>query len=154
VEDALPPKLPVTTGQASGLIASAAREPAGGTTSRPLKLLYVEDHADTANLLERYLRMKGHTAYTAQDIASAIAMAAEQKGRFDLVLSDLGLPDGSGLDLMRLLRARYGLVGVCLTVFGSEEDFRHSREAGFAEHLTKPIDFDRLDRILMRLTES
>jgi CheY-like chemotaxis protein len=71
-------------------------------------------------------------------------MAAAEASRFDLVLSDLGLPDGSGLDLMRHLRDRYGLAGIALTGYGMEEDIRRGREAGFVDHLVKPITFQKL----------
>jgi CheY-like chemotaxis protein len=66
---------------------------------------------------------------------------------FDLVVSDLGLPDGSGLDVMRRL-ARQGVPGIALSGYGMEEDLRRSREAGFACHLTKPVSLERLERAL------
>ena len=61
-----------------------------------------------------------------------------------LVISDLGLPDGSGYDLMRKLRADHRLRGIALSGFGMEEDVRRAEEAGFSRHLTKPVDFDLL----------
>jgi DNA-binding response OmpR family regulator len=55
------------------------------------------------------------------------------------VVSDIGLPDGSGLDLMRELGQRWGLRGIALSGYGTEDDVRRSREAGFLQHLTKPV---------------
>ena len=70
------------------------------------------------------------------------ARRSAEAGEFDLIISDIGLPDGSGLDLMRRLRAGAGRSpAIALTGYGMEEDIRRSREAGFAAHLTKPIDF-------------
>jgi CheY-like chemotaxis protein len=72
---------------------------------------------------------------------------------FDLVVSDLGLPDGTGLDLMRRLRDLYGLSGIAVTAFGIQEDLHQSREAGFVAHLVKPITFDRLAGAIARFFE-
>jgi CheY-like chemotaxis protein len=72
----------------------------------------------------------------------------------DILISDIGLPDGSGLEIMRHLRDRDGhgpVRGIALSGFGMEEDIRKSREAGFDHHLTKPVTFDRLRSVLMQL---
>jgi DNA-binding response OmpR family regulator len=68
------------------------------------------------------------------------------------VVSDLGLPDGDGLDLMRQLRDQYGLRGIALSGYGHDQDIRESREAGFIEHLVKPIDFARLEAAVRRVS--
>ena len=111
-------------------------------------MLLVEDHADTARLMSRLLRGKGYRVTVADCLAagrSAFGDAASAGEPFDLLLSDLGLPDGSGLDLMRELKARDpSLPGVCLSGFGMDHDQRAARDAGFAAHLTKPVDFPRL----------
>jgi DNA-binding response OmpR family regulator len=79
----------------------------------------------------------------AGDVAGALELAAADQ--FDLLISDLGLPDGSGIDLMREIRSRGVMVpGIALSGYGQEEDVRRSREAGFAAHLTKPTSPDRL----------
>ena len=109
---------------------------------RTLRILLVEDHADTAMLLVRLLQRAKHAVKTALDLASAEAIAGQEP--FDLVISDLRLPDGSGLDLMRSLKERYQLRGIAMTGCGMEEDIQLSKEAGFVEHLTKPIDFKQL----------
>ena len=127
----------------------AARE-ATPAPVRPLKLLLVEDDPDTLRVMARLLGRRGHSVAEAGDIQTALRAAALVP--FDVVISDLGLPDGSGLELMRLLgRGRSPLIGIALSGFGSDLDIRLSREAGFAEHLTKPIDFPRLEAILHRL---
>ena len=63
----------------------------------------------------------------------------------DLLISDIELPDGTGLELMREIGDEQNLPGIAMSGFGSEEDVRFSREAGFAVHLTKPIDLARLE---------
>jgi DNA-binding response OmpR family regulator len=81
------------------------------------------------------------------------ALDAAKKETFDLVISDIGLPDGSGLELMRELRKRYQIKGICLSGFGMEEDIRRSAEAGFDYHLTKPIDFMKLEAAIELLVK-
>jgi DNA-binding response OmpR family regulator len=70
---------------------------------------------------------------------------------FDLLISDIGLPDRSGYELMREVRVNKPLPGIALSGFGSEEDVNQAREAGFAEHLTKPINFERLEKTIQSL---
>src|SRR5205085_8440768 len=77
-----------------------------------------------------------------RSLAEARDAAAQQT--FDLVISDLGLPDGSGLDLMRHLREIQQVPGIALSGFGTAADLEESRAAGFAVHLTKPVDVTRL----------
>jgi DNA-binding response OmpR family regulator len=92
----------------------------------------------------------GHHVEQAADVASALDAAA--RGTFDLVISDLGLPDASGLDLMRELRRRhFTMPGIALSGYGREEDVRRSREAGFAAHLIKPASPDRLLETIARV---
>ena len=82
------------------------------------------------------LTAEGHTVEMAGDVATALKLAGQQD--FDLLLSDLGLPDGSGHDLMRQLRERgHRLPGIALSGYGQEEDIRQSHEVGFAAHLDK-----------------
>ncbi|MGA2259661.1 MAG: response regulator [Thermoguttaceae bacterium] len=104
---------------------------------RPLHILLVEDHGVTAKLMRMVLTSDGHTVEMAGDIATALELADQHA--FDLLLSDLGLPDGSGHDLMRQLRQRgHRFPGIALSGYGQAEDIQRSREAGFAAHLTKP----------------
>jgi CheY-like chemotaxis protein len=90
------------------------------------------------------LRLMGHEVTVAGSVATALAAAGDGHGRLDLVVSDLGLPDGSGQDLMRELTRLYGLRGIALSGYGMEEDVRRSQEAGFLRHLTKPVDLQML----------
>ncbi|MDB5304462.1 MAG: domain S-box [Phycisphaerales bacterium] len=122
-----------------------ASSPAGKRRGS-LKLLLVEDHRDTAAVMSRLLRGLGHEVATADSIARSLQVAGEHT--FDLVLSDLGLPDGSGLDLMRQLRERFGLPGIAISGYGMEDDLRQTREAGFIAHLTKPVSFNQVQAVL------
>ncbi|MBW8875320.1 MAG: PAS domain S-box protein [Acidobacteria bacterium] len=121
----------------------AAPAPAAGP-ERPLRILLVEDHEDTAEAMADLLRLMGHEVTVAGSVATALAAAGDGHGRLDLVVSDLGLPDGSGQDLMRELTRLYGLRGIALSGYGMEEDVRRSQEAGFLRHLTKPVDLQML----------
>jgi hypothetical protein len=116
-----------------------------------LRILLVEDHADTREALSDLLRMYGHDVQVAGSVTAALAAAGADP--FDLVISDLGLPDGSGLELMPRIRAlvSYEVKGICLTGYGMEEDIRKSREAGFLAHLTKPVNFQELTAVLSRI---
>jgi PAS domain S-box-containing protein len=109
-----------------------------------LRILLVEDHADTAEAMADLLREMGHQVTVAGSVAGGLAAAEGQAGRLDLVLSDLGLPDGTGLDLMAELHGRYGVKGIALSGYGMEEDVRKSLEAGFDRHLTKPVNLQAL----------
>lgn len=116
------------------------------------RILLVEDHPDTSNMLNRLLSINGFCVHVAGSKATALAAAADQP--FDLVVSDIGLPDATGYELMRELSARYGLRGIALTGYGMDEDIEQSREAGFAEHLVKPIDFARLQTLILRMLDA
>ena len=111
-----------------------------GCGQRALRILLVEDHKDTSRIMARMLTGIGHTVTTAETVAEALATAGSSE--FDLVISDLGLPDGSGLDLMRQLRP---LPGIALTGYGMDEDVTKTREVGFIAHLTKPVDMRQLE---------
>ena len=97
------------------------------------------------------LRHQGHDVRRAGTVAAALQAA--QAEPFDLLISDIGLPDGSGLDLMRQLRLRHPMRGIALSGFGMEEDVRRSRAAGFDEHLTKPVSLDVLETTIQRVVE-
>ncbi len=104
---------------------------------RPLHILLVEDHPVTAKLMGMSLTADGHIVEMAGDVATALELAGQNT--FDLLLSDLGLRDGSGYDLIRQLRQRgYKFPCIALSGYGQEEDIQRSHEAGFAAHLTKP----------------
>jgi len=112
------------------------------------RVLLVEDHADTLAAARELLSDLSFDVVTAASLEEALAAAEDQT--FDLVVSDLGLPDGSGLELMRRLRDRFGLAGIALTGYGTEEDITQSRQAGFVDHLVKPVTFQTLARAIER----
>ncbi len=120
-------------------------------TSSPLRVLLVEDHEATINVLRGLLTRAGHHVTTAMTMASA--REAAENTKFDVVISDLGLPDGTGFELMEELRNTYRLRGIALSGYGMDEDLRRSREAGFAAHLIKPIDFTQLQQAVAELME-
>jgi CheY-like chemotaxis protein len=112
----------------------------------PHKLLLVEDHQPTLEVLARLLRKQGHDVFTASTVLAARELAASQT--FDLVISDIGLPDGNGVDLMIELTREHGLRGIALSGYGTDDDLARTKNAGFIAHLVKPIDFQRLNRVL------
>jgi two-component system CheB/CheR fusion protein len=119
---------------------------------RPLHILLVEDHGITAKMMQMVLTLSGHTVEPAGDVATALELAGQHA--FDLLVSDLGLPDGSGQDLMRELRVRgHKFPGIALSGYGQEEDIRRSHEAGFAAHLTKPASREAVVEAIATVTQ-
>jgi CheY-like chemotaxis protein len=127
---------------------------AGHPDATRLRILLVEDNRDTLRYLATILRGRGHDVVTAETVAAAREAARRAERPFEVLLSDIELPDGTGLELMRELGGRGGLRGVAMSGFGTEEDLQFSRAAGFFEHLIKPIDPRRLDEALRRAGES
>src|SRR5438046_2086903 len=109
------------------------------------RILLVEDHEDTNRSLTNLLRRRGYHVQPALNFQSALDFGAT--GQFDVLISDLGLPDGNGIDLMQKLASKPPL-GIALTGFGMEQDIRKSREVGFQHHLVKPIDLNKLDALI------
>ena len=134
--------------------ASAGREPTSkpngaSTTEPPLRILMVDDHEDTSHALRRLLVRMGYNVQLANTVRGALDVARAQP--FDLIISDIGLPDGSGLDLMRELSGRQPIKGIALSGFGMEDDVRKSFEAGFREHLIKPVNLQKLQSVIQRV---
>lgn len=117
----------------------AEQQPDRASTHR---ILLVEDHLPTAKVLQRLVKLWGWEVHWAPSVHKALELAARHT--FHLVISDLGLPDGSGHDLMRQLRNAYGLSGIAVSGYGMEDDVQKSLAAGFARHFTKPINFEEL----------
>ena len=115
---------------------------AARSRSHSIKILLVEDHKDTRLSIQRLLEIAGHHVSPAASAAQALEIASANQ--FDLVVSDLGLPDQTGHELMAQLRSRHGLQGIALSGYGMEDDIERSRQAGFRDHLTKPISFEQL----------
>ncbi len=113
------------------------------TLRRSLRILLVDDHRDTSVALERLLARRGHLVATASDVRSALEAAEGQQ--FDLLISDVGLPDGSGLELMTHLRATSRLRGIAVSGFGMNGDVEKSLQAGFTDHLVKPVNLEKLE---------
>src|SRR5256714_242677 len=113
-----------------------------------MRILLVEDHEDTNRSLTNLLRRRGYYVQSAASLQSALELSAKEE--FDVLISDLGLPDGSGIELMQKLSSARPLVGIALTGFGMEEDIRKTREAGFKYHLVKPIDLTKLDQLIQQ----
>ncbi len=109
----------------------------------------MEDHADTARVLSRLLGASGHTVKTAASAAAALALAKAEP--FDVMVSDIGLPDATGYDLMKEIRALCSMKGVAMSGYGMDEDLRKSREAGFSDHIVKPANVAQLERTIRRV---
>ena len=111
-----------------------------------VRLLLVEDHEDTNRSLTRMLRRRGYEVHQAYDVRSALDLATDKD--FDVLVSDIGLPDGSGTDLFRALRAKRQIFGIALSGYGMEDDIRRSIDVGFSHHLVKPVDLNKLDSLI------
>jgi CheY-like chemotaxis protein len=131
--------------------APAPHTPRPATNGR-LRLLVVEDHADTARMLGRLLRSSGYEVETAGSVADALRLAESKP--FDLLVSDIGLPDATGHDLMRQIRQRYGVKGIAMTGYGMDEDVRKSLDAGFTDHIIKPVDMAQLQAVIQRVAHA
>ncbi|HSL24172.1 MAG TPA: response regulator [Vicinamibacterales bacterium] len=116
-------------------------------TSRPRRVLIVEDDADSRQMLSLFLSQHGYEV----DVASSLTEGLNKLERpWDVVLSDLGLPDGSGLEIgrkaARLPRPPEKLIA--FTGYGTSDDIQATRDAGFQDHVVKPIDPNKLLQIL------
>jgi CheY-like chemotaxis protein len=111
-----------------------------------MHILLVEDHVDTLFVMKRLLESCGHTITTANSVATALSAADANK--FNCVISDLGLPDGSGLDLMKQLKARDVTTGIALTGSADDATIQGCLEAGFTKHLSKPVNLSQLKEII------
>ena len=119
---------------------------AGGTGKRALRILLVDDHVDTCAALEKLLARRGHRVVTAHDVRSAIEAARSDS--FDLLISDMGLPDGTGVELMARLNGIGAMRGIAISGFGMYGDVEKSLAAGFAVHLIKPVQFQKLEEAI------
>ena len=141
-------RLPVAVAAGRARSQAAAVGEEGGAS--PLRrILVVDDNLDAADSLGMVLRMMGHEVHTAHDGFEAVGAAAAF--RPDVILLDIGLPKLSGYDAARRLREQEGgteVLLVALSGWGQEEDRRLSKEAGFDLHVTKPVEFDALRRLL------
>jgi PAS domain S-box-containing protein len=118
----------------------------GGRSSKPLRILLVEDHQDTRRTLSRLLTHFGHNVVTADSVQGAMDLIGSNN--IDVLLCDIGLPDGSGYEVAAHARTSGGIKAIALTGFGTEQDVQRSKEAGFDFHLVKPINFQELQTVL------
>jgi signal transduction histidine kinase/ActR/RegA family two-component response regulator len=116
--------------------------------ARALRILLVDDHQDTCAALEKLLVRRGHLVAATHNVRSA--MEAAVRNRFDLLISDIALPDGSGMELMMQLHAISRIPGIAISGFGNNGDIEKSLLAGFSEHLIKPVKLEKLEAAMGR----
>jgi CheY-like chemotaxis protein len=121
--------------------APPSSQPSRPLPVRPKRILLVEDHPDSAETLSQLLTIHDFDVTVVNTVESAVAKSEEG---FDLLISDIRLPDGTGIELMRRLRSSRPIRGIAISGFGTEQDQQRSRAAGYEAHLTKPVDIDRL----------
>ncbi len=115
-----------------------------------MRVLLVEDHEDARRALCTLLGSRGYEVKTAACVKEALDLSARH--RFDLLITDIGLPDGSGLLLLaKIKRNSPDLQGIALSGCGMPQDLLDTREAGFSSHLVKPVQFAELRRVLESL---
>jgi CheY-like chemotaxis protein len=114
------------------------------SSSRRLRILLVENHEDTLTYLTRYLEQQGHEVCGVCDMASALKATCSSS--FDVLISDIGLPDGDGWQLIRQMKPKP--FGIAMSGFGARSDCEKSFAAGYKHHLTKPFLPDDLDALL------
>ena len=116
---------------------------------RVVNILLVEDHQDTRNVLSTLLQHSGHHVIVAGNYSEALRLLVRIRIPADVLLCDLGLPDGDGLDLVgkaKILRPRIKTIAV--TARASENDKKLGRTAGFDYYVTKPLDYSQLRTLL------
>ena len=113
------------------------------------RILLVEDHVDTRRVLTRLLTSFGFAVSAAGSVREALDLS--ERERFDVLVSDIGLPDGTGTELMRELKQRQTITGIALSGFGRDEDIRRSADAGFVSHLIKPVNFQTLREVILKV---
>jgi two-component system CheB/CheR fusion protein len=138
-----------TTQQPAPLTPSTLPASPHNETTHP-RILLVEDHPDTAKMLSRLLIHAGYQVKTAHSVADALRLASSHP--FDILVSDIGLPDATGYDLMRQLRDLYGIKGIALSGYGMEEDLRRGYEAGFIGYVVKPVNISHLHSVIRNIT--
>jgi CheY-like chemotaxis protein len=112
-------------------------------------ILVVDDHCDTLRSMKLLLTRLGYHVLAAENMTEALRIANQEE--FDILLSDIGLPDGSGLELIKRIRETRSVPALALSGFGMDEDLQRSLDAGFSDHLTKPVSLDRLQSAIAGL---
>jgi CheY-like chemotaxis protein len=137
---------------APGTEVPVATIPTRPAASRKLTILIVEDHAHTAAVMRNLLARDGHDVLTASTVREASVILHSKT--LDLLISDLGLPDGSGYEVMRQLAEVSAAKGIAISGYGMEDDVKRSSKAGFSIHLTKPVKVLDLQQAIQKLTDS
>jgi signal transduction histidine kinase/CheY-like chemotaxis protein len=127
-------------------VSAGTKEAALPARPAPLRILLVDDHADTLSVLRRVLTRRGHTVFAASTAEAAVELASRES--LDLLISDIGLPDRSGLELMAELQKARRICGIALSGYGADADIERSRAAGFIGHLTKPVEIPALEKLI------
>jgi CheY-like chemotaxis protein len=110
----------------------------------------VDDNADTVGTMQRLLTFRGMQVTTATGMEEALCAAS--KATFDLMISDIGLPDGSGCELIEKMRTAQSIPAIALSGYGMEADVQRSLAAGFTAHLVKPVAFEELEKVILAIT--
>lgn len=118
--------------------------------NRSLNILLVEDNEDTTLAMTTLLTLSGHTVESAANVEEANEKSAGS--RFDLLISDIGLPDGDGTDVVKVFLTHQNAPSIAMTGYGMDDDVKRCRQAGFTAHVTKPVGFDRLSSLIQSLT--
>jgi signal transduction histidine kinase len=132
-------------------VADPASEPPVRASSAAVwgkTIMVVEDHEDTRRVLSRALRRKGFGVTAAGGVAAAVEQFSSSPA--DLIICDIGLPDGTGWDVMEQLRPHWTVPAIAVSGYGMDHDVKKSREVGFVAHLTKPIDFPTLENLIVK----
>ncbi len=139
-------QFPVVAAAEAAVVGEPPRQEGKG---RSLKVLLVEDHAESSRVMARLLRQMGHEVETAGTVREAVEKL--RADGYGLLISDLGLPDGTGLEVVRAFRETADAPAIALSGYGMEEDVKRSLDAGFDAHLTKPVRWDRVVEVMRKV---
>jgi len=120
------------------------------SAATPLRILLVENHADTREVLISLLEGLGHTVVVAESMRSATRAAP--RAHCDVLISDIGLPDGDGWELLGQLNLPRPMYAIAMSGYGMTADRTRSKVAGYRHHLVKPMGIEQLEGILKEVT--
>jgi DNA-binding response OmpR family regulator len=115
-------------------------------SERTINILLVDDHKDTCLAIGFLLGRHGYHVQTAYSLKSALSIADGE--HFDLLISDIVLPDGTGNELLHQLRQKMEIEAIAMSGWSTPEDVTRSRDAGFHDLLAKPLTYERLDTLI------
>jgi CheY-like chemotaxis protein len=114
-----------------------------------IRVLVVEDHRDTSMMMARLLGLSGYEVLVANTAAAALKLGATEE--IDIMVSDIGLPDGDGYELMKEMSERFGVKGIALSGYGMRDDVQKGEAAGFSEYIIKPVGIEKVDEAIQRI---